>query len=78
MVGFVLGLRAFSQQGLFVVGGWLVDRYGVRPVVLTGCALRIAVDFRTACLAGAGVFVLIRAGHAWLSPQHIPGRTRTR
>ncbi|MFF5703589.1 MDR family MFS transporter [Streptomyces sp. NPDC012794] len=155
-VGFVLGLRTFSQQGLFVVGGWLVDRHGVRPVVLTGCALRIAgfawlgyaeatwavigavlligfaaalfspavesetarqaalreqeghgprtrtlalfsaagqagafvgpllggllltVDFRTVCLAGAGVFVLVLGGHAWLMPQHIPGRVRTR
>lgn len=156
LVGFVLGLRTFSQQGLFVIGGWLVDRYGVRPVVLAGCGLRIAgfawlgyaattwavigavvvigfaaalfspavesevarqavvrereghgprtrvlalftvagqagafvgpllgglllaVDFRTACLAGAGVFVLVLAGHAWLMPQHIPGRIRTR
>lgn len=32
------------------------------------------MDFRTARLAGAGVFVL--AGHAWLMPQHIPGRVR--
>ncbi|MFB6847324.1 MDR family MFS transporter [Streptomyces sp. NPDC056373] len=156
LVGFVLGLRTFSQQGLFVVGGWLVDRFGVRPVVLAGCALRIAgfawlgfaqtggavigavlvigfaaalfspavesevarqavvweedghgprtrvlalfsvagqagafvgpllgallltVDFRTACLAGAGVFVLVLAGHLWLMPQHIPGRVRVR
>ncbi|QWB21506.1 MULTISPECIES: MFS transporter [Streptomyces] len=156
LVGFVLGLRTFSQQGLFVVGGWLVDRFGVRPVVLAGCALRIAgfawlgyaeaswavigavlvigfaaalfspavesevarqavvweeeghgsrtrllalfsvagqagafvgpllgglllaVDFRTACLAGAAVFVLVLAGHLWLMPQHIPGRVRTR
>ncbi|MFF7527495.1 MDR family MFS transporter [Streptomyces bobili] len=154
MVGFVLGLRTFSQQGLFVVGGALADRYGVRPVVLAGCALRIAgfgwlgyagsapavvgavlligfaaalfspavesevarqavaweesgggsrtrvlalftvagqagafvgpllgalllsVDFRAVCLAGAGVFVLVLAGHAWLLPQHIPGRVR--
>ncbi|GKQ34061.1 MFS transporter [Streptomyces sp. A012304] len=153
-VGFVLGLRTFSQQGLFVVGGALADRYGIRPVVLVGCALRIAgfawlghaeqvwavvgavlligfaaalfspavesevarqavvweetgggsrtrvlalftvagqagafvgpligalllsVDFRTVCLAGAGIFVLVLAGHAWLLPQHIPGRTR--
>lgn len=151
LVGFVLGLRTFSQQGLFVVGGALADRYGIRPVVLTGCVLRIAgfvwlgyaretwavigavlligfaaalfspavesevarqavvweesgggsrtrvlalltvagqagafvgpllgalllsVDFRTVCLAGAGVFVLVLAGHAWLLPQHIPG-----
>ncbi|MET9760784.1 MFS transporter [Streptomyces sp. NPDC006372] len=154
LVGFVLGLRTFSQQGLFVVGGWLVDRWGVRPVVLAGCVLRIAgfawlgyaeasgavigavlvigfaaalfspavesevarqavdweeaghgartgvlalfsvagqigafagpllgglllaVDFRTACLAGAAVFVLVLAGHLWLMPQHIPGRVR--
>ncbi|MDX3248543.1 MFS transporter [Streptomyces sp. ME18-1-4] len=154
MVGFVLGLRTFSQQGLFVVGGALADRYGVRPVVLAGCVLRIAgfgwlgyaeqpwtvvgavlligfaaalflpavesevarqavvheesgggsrtrvlalftvagqagafvgpllgallleVDFRAVCLAGAGVFVLVLAGHIRLLPQHIPGRTR--
>lgn len=156
LVGLVLGLRTFSQQGLFVLGGALTDRYGVRPVVLTGCALRIAgfvwlghaeqtwavigsvlligfaaalfspavesevarqavaweeagggprtrvlalftvagqagaftgpllgalllaVDFRTACLAGAAVFVLVLAGHARLLPQHIPGRARVR
>ncbi|MFI7500102.1 MDR family MFS transporter [Streptomyces sp. NPDC049687] len=154
LVGFVLGLRTFSQQGLFVVGGVLADRYGVRPVVLTGCALRIAgfgllgyaerawavigavsligfaaalfspavesevarqavvheeagggsrtrvlalftvagqagafvgpllgalllsVDFRTVCLAGAGVFVFVLVGHVRLLPQHIPGRER--
>ncbi|MER5195538.1 MDR family MFS transporter [Streptomyces sp. NPDC002755] len=156
LVGFVLGLRTFSQQGLFVVGGALADRYGVRPVVLAGCALRIAgfgwlgyaertwmvvgavlltgfaaalfspavesevarqavvheesgggprtrvlalftvagqagafvgpllgalllaVDFRAVCLAGAGIFVLVLAGHAWLLPQRIPGRSRVR
>ncbi|MFC8587255.1 MDR family MFS transporter [Streptomyces sp. NPDC057217] len=156
MVGFVLGLRTFSQQGLFVVGGWLVDRHGVRPLVLAGCVLRIAgfawlgyaeatwsvigavlligfaaalfspavesevarqaviweeeghgsrtrvlallsaagqagafvgpllgalllaVDFRTVCLAGAGVFVLVLAGHMRLMPQHVPGRVRIR
>ncbi|MFI2035300.1 MDR family MFS transporter [Streptomyces bottropensis] len=154
MVGFVLGLRTFSQQGLFVVGGALTDRYGVRPVVLAGCLLRIAgfawlgyadetwsvvgavlligfaaalfspavesevarqavvwetsgggprtsvlalftvagqagafvgpligalllaVDYRVVCLAGAGVFVLVLAGHVRLLPRHIPGRER--
>ncbi|MFJ9714636.1 MDR family MFS transporter [Streptomyces sp. NPDC101213] len=155
-VGFVLGLRTFSQQGLFVVGGALADRYGVRPVVLAGCALRVAgfwwlgyaerawtvvgavlligfaaalfspavesevvrqavaweesgggprtrvlasftvagqagafvgpllgalllaVDFRAVCLAGAGVFVVVLAGHARLLPRHVPGRARVR
>jgi MFS family permease len=41
-VGLVLGLRTFSQQGLFLLGGVLADRFGVRPVVLTGCAVRVA------------------------------------
>ncbi len=31
LVGFVLGLRTFSQQGLFVIGGALADRYGSGP-----------------------------------------------
>ncbi len=42
LVGLVLGLRTFSQQGLFVVGGTLTDRFGARPVVLAGCVLRVA------------------------------------
>ncbi|TWF77680.1 putative MFS family arabinose efflux permease [Pseudonocardia hierapolitana] len=42
VVGLVLGLRTFSQQGLFVVGGTLTDRIGAKPVVLAGCALRAA------------------------------------
>jgi MFS family permease len=41
-VGLVLGVRTFSQQGLFLLGGVLADRFGVRPVVLAGCAVRVA------------------------------------
>ncbi|WP_433796305.1 MFS transporter [Actinoplanes sp. CA-252034] len=41
-VGLVLGLRTFSQQGLFLLGGFLADHLGVRPVVLAGCAVRVA------------------------------------
>lgn len=41
VVGLVLGLRTFSQQGLFFVGGGLADRFGVRPVLLTGIAIRV-------------------------------------
>ena len=41
LVGLVLGLRTFSQQGMFVVGGALADRSG--PTGRAGrCALRVA------------------------------------
>lgn len=41
IVGFVLGLRTFSQQGMFVVGGTLSDRFGPKPIILVGIAIRI-------------------------------------
>lgn len=41
LVGFALGLRTSSQQGLFVVGRLLADRWGTKPVVLAGCAVRV-------------------------------------
>lgn len=41
IVGIVLGLRTFSQQGLFFIGGGLTDRFGVKPVLLTGVAIRV-------------------------------------
>lgn len=44
VVGVVLGARTLSQQGLFLLGGTLADRYGCRPVIIAGCALR-AVGF---------------------------------
>ncbi|GAA1474983.1 MFS transporter [Corynebacterium felinum] len=42
MIGLVLGMRTFSQQGLFFLGGALTDRFGVKPVLLTGIAIRVA------------------------------------
>ncbi|MGW0938223.1 MFS transporter [Streptomyces sp. NPDC002666] len=57
LIGLVLGLRTFSQQGLFVIGGALTDRYGPRPVVLTGCALRIA-GFGWLAFAGSTATVI--------------------
>ena len=41
-VGLVLGIRTFAQQGLFLVGGVLADRFGARRVILLGCAMRVA------------------------------------
>lgn len=40
-VGAVLGLRTFAQQGMFLLGGLLVDAYGARSLVLLGCAVRV-------------------------------------
>ncbi|MEU4029110.1 MFS transporter [Streptomyces anulatus] len=39
-VGLVLGVRNLSQQGMFLIGGTLADRYGCKPMILSGCALR--------------------------------------
>lgn len=41
-IGLVLGVRNLSQQGLFLLGGTLADRYGYRPLIIAGCLLRTA------------------------------------
>lgn len=40
VVGLVLGVRNFSQQGMFIVGGTLADRLGYKPLIVAGCLLR--------------------------------------
>ena len=35
-IGLILGLRNFSQQGLFLVGGTLADRLGYKPMIMSG------------------------------------------
>lgn len=39
-IGLVLGVRNFSQQGMFIVGGTLADRFGYKPLIVAGCLLR--------------------------------------
>lgn len=39
-VGLILGIRTFAQQGLFLAGGTLADRFGARTMILIGCAVR--------------------------------------
>jgi MFS family permease len=39
--GFVIGFRMMSQQGLFLVGGTLADRFNYRTVIMAGCAVRV-------------------------------------
>jgi MFS family permease len=41
-IGLVLGVRNFSQQGMFIVGGTLADRLGYKPLIVVGCLLRTA------------------------------------
>ncbi|WP_324784500.1 MFS transporter [Streptomyces sp. H51] len=39
-VGFVLGVRNFSQQGMFLIGGTIADRLGYKVPIMVGCLLR--------------------------------------
>ncbi|MEJ2884958.1 MFS transporter [Actinomycetospora aeridis] len=57
LVGLLLGLRTFSQQGLFFLGGALADRFGTRPVALTGFVVRIAGFLLLALAEGPGLLV---------------------
>ena len=66
IVGLVLGLRTFSQQGLFLFGGALSDWLGPRRLILLGCVVRItgfvllgmgghlSIVLLGACLTGVG------------------------
>ncbi|WP_110669715.1 MFS transporter [Salinicola halophilus] len=71
-VGLVLGVRTFSQQGLFVFGGALSDALGPRRIILLGCVVR-TVGFLVLGFADSLVPVLIGAcltgvGGALFSP----------
>lgn len=59
LIGLILGLRTFSQQGLFFLGGAITDLVGVKPVVLLGVAIRV-VGFLT--LATTGELTLVVLG----------------
>lgn len=58
VVGLVLGLRIFSQQGMFFIGGSLADRFGKRPIILLGIAIRV-VGFLLLGLASSTVAVIV-------------------
>lgn len=51
-VGLVLGVRNFSQQGMFLIGGTLADRWGYKPLIVAGCLLRTGA-FVTLALANS-------------------------
>ena len=41
IIGLLLGLRTFSQQGMFFLGGALADRFGIKNAIIVGCVIRI-------------------------------------
>ncbi|HEJ8092871.1 TPA: multidrug efflux MFS transporter MdtH [Serratia marcescens] len=50
IVGIALGLRQLLQQGLGIFGGAIADRFGAKPMIVTGMLLRAAV-FATMAMA---------------------------
>lgn len=40
LVGIALGLRQFIQQGLGIFGGAIADRFGAKPMIISGMLLR--------------------------------------
>jgi MFS family permease len=86
-VGLVLGARTFSQQGMFLLGGILADRWGARRSILTGCLVRItgyatlldATDLPLfllgAVLTGAGGALFSPALEAQLSHADLPAQS---
>ena len=71
-VGLVLGARTFSQQGMFLIGGLLADRWGARRAILIGCLVRISGYAALAAASNFSLFllgaVLTGAGGALFSP----------
>lgn len=67
-----LAVRTFSQQGMFVFGGALADRYGARRLMVAGTAVR-ALGYLALALAGSVPWMVVAAaltgiGGALFSP----------
>ncbi|WP_026547554.1 MFS transporter [Paenarthrobacter nicotinovorans] len=58
-IGVVLGARTFAQQGMFLVGGAISDRWGARYTMVAGCIVRVSGYL---LLAAADNFSLFLAG----------------
>lgn len=66
VAGLVLGVRNLSQQGMFLIGGTLADRYGHRNMIIAGCGLRTA-GFALFALAGTVPALLAAAAATGLA-----------
>lgn len=58
VVGLVLGIRTFSQQGLFFLGGGLADTWGAGPILLVGVAIRVLGFITVGMATGVGSMTL--------------------
>lgn len=71
-IGLVLGARTFSQQGLFLLGGMLADRFGPRTLIAAGCVVRVSGYLGLALAADLAGFlvgaILTGLGGALFSP----------
>ncbi|EUA92898.1 reduced folate carrier family protein [Mycobacterium ulcerans str. Harvey] len=80
-VGLVMGVRNFSQQGMFFVGGTLADRFGYKPLIVAGCLIRTG-GFALLVVAQSLPSVLIAAAAtgfagALFNPRCVPMWPRT-
>ncbi|MBP2837803.1 multidrug efflux MFS transporter MdtH [Dickeya parazeae] len=57
-VGIALGLRQFTQQGLGIFGGAIADRFGAKPMIVTGMLLR-ASGFAFMALATTPLMLML-------------------
>lgn len=57
-VGFALGFRQFVQQGFGLIGGAIADRFGAKPMIITGMFLR-SIGFISMALATEHWLLLI-------------------
>ena len=57
-VGFALGFRQFVQQGFGLIGGAIADRFGAKPMIITGMFLR-SIGFISMALASEHWLLLV-------------------
>ncbi|KZN68215.1 transporter [Pseudoalteromonas luteoviolacea CPMOR-1] len=88
LVGVVLGVRSFCQQGLFLVGGLLADLFGEKKLIVIGCLLRsvgfclflfsdiTALLFLAAFLTGFAGALFTPAAQAYFSKQNVLSRAQ--
>jgi DHA1 family multidrug resistance protein-like MFS transporter len=58
IVGLALGVRQLTQQGLGIFGGAIADRFGAKPLIVTGMLLR-AAGFATMALANTPWLLIV-------------------